>query len=526
METQLIVSLFIGLFGIGTGAGVLLLIRNLSDEKKKRAADIEAERVINRAKSEAQKIEKESKRRAQDFEARAKKNAEAEIQKNKQKIASLQQELEKKSSRLDSTLKEKQDEAQRKLAKIEEKEALAAQLEQTAKSLEKDAQELKLKLEQKLADMAKLSQEEAKEQLLQELEGKIKLEAIKRAQAVEEEIQKEAKLKARRVLAQAVSRYASEYVAEKTVSVVTLPSDELKGKIIGREGRNVRTLENLCGVDLIIDDTPEAVVISCFDPVRREIAKRSLEKLIEDGRVHPARIEEVVDRVKSDFFKTFKELGEKAAFDLAIPNLHPELLKLLGSLKYRTTGAADNYSQSVEMGFIAGLIAGEIGLNVKLAKRAGLLHAVGKAVDHTVEGSYAQVGAEVAKRYNESDVICQAIRCHNGEESAVSGMDHVLQASFALVSQRPGGRRGHFQSYINRLEDLESTANSFEGVLKSFALQAGREVRVLVESRLVTDDQAQMLSRDIARKIERDMSYPGQVVVSVVREARAVEHAR
>lgn len=526
METQIIAALFTGLAGIGVGAGVLLLVRNLSDEKKKKAADIEAERVVNRAKSEAAKIEKDAKRRAQDFEARAKKNAEAEVQKQKAKITATEKEIEKKLQKVERLEKDKQEELERKTQKVAEKEAAIEATTKSIEQLEMRALEQKKELAEKLTAIAKLTEAEAKQELLAALESQIKLEAEKKASLIELEMQKEARQKARRILAQAVSRYAGEYVTERTVSVVALPNDELKGKIIGREGRNIRTLENLCGVDLIIDDTPEAVVISGFDPVRREIAKRTLEKLMEDGRVHPARIEEVVERVKADFFKSFREDGEKAVFDLGLHNVHTELVKLLGALKYRTTGALDNFQQSLEVGFIAGLIAAELGANMKLARRAGLFHSIGKAVDHTVEGSYAAVGAEMAKRYNEVEAVYQAIRCHNGEEEARTVIDHVVQAAFALVSQRPGGRRPSFQSYINRLEDLESIANSFDGVMKSYALQAGREVRVIVEARRVTDEQSNMLARDIARKMERELSYPGQIVVSVVRETRAIEHAR
>jgi ribonuclease Y len=310
------------------------------------------------------------------------------------------------------------------------------------------------------------------------------------------------------------------------VSVVALPSDELKGKIIGREGRNIRALEAACGVDLIVDDTPEAVVISAFDPVRREVARRALERLMEDGRVHPARIEEVIAKVKSELFKSIKEDGDKALFELGILNVNPEIVKLVGSLKYRTSYTQNNYTHSIEVGFLAGMMASELGADVKAARRAGLLHDIGKALDHSVEGSHAVIGAEFAKRHGEREPICHAIRSHHEDEKPNSVIAHLVQAADALSSARPGARRSMMESYIRRLEDLESIGNSFDGVIRTFALQAGREVRVIVEASKVTDEQSIMLSRDVARKIERELNYPGQIKVTVVRETRAIEHAR
>lgn len=307
---------------------------------------------------------------------------------------------------------------------------------------------------------------------------------------------------------------------------MTLTSDEMKGKIIGREGRNIRTLEAHCGVDLIVDDTPEAVVISGFDPIRRELARRTIEKLMEDGRVHPARIEEVVDKQKAELARTMKEEGDKVIVELGLPNMHAELVKIIGSLKYRSSHGQNLLNHSLEVAYISGLLASELGVNVKLARRAGLLHDIGKGVEHTIEGSHAIVGAEVAKKYNESEEVCHAIRSHHDEEKPSSILAWIVYTANILSNSRPGARRPNMDSYINRLMDLESIGNSFEGVLKTYALQAGREVRVLVESSQVTDDQSSMLARDVVRKIEREVPQAGTVKVTVVRETRSVEHAR
>lgn len=324
----------------------------------------------------------------------------------------------------------------------------------------------------------------------------------------------------------AIARYAGEFSAEKTVTVIPLPDEELKGKIIGREGRNIRAIESLCGVDLIIDETPEAVVISGFDPVRREVARRSLEKLMEDGRIHPGRIEEVIDRTKKDLFKYIKGEGEKACLELGLQGVHGEIHKTLGSLRFRTSYAQNNYAHSLEVGMLAGLMAAEVGADVKAARRAGLLHDLGKAMDHSIEGSHAVIGADFAKRFGEAENVCHAIRSHHEDEKPRTMLAYLVQAADAMSSARPGARKSIMENYIQRLEDLESVANSFDGVERTFAIQAGREIRVIVDSSRVTDEQALMLSRDIARKIEREMKFPGQIKISVVRETRAVEHAR
>ena len=515
-----------GIIGLLVGSIGLFVFKKMQDDAKKKSAQAEADRIINRAKNEAQKVDKESKNRAKDFEARARKNVEAEIQKQKAKLKNQETQLEKRNKELEDIFKQKNDEQDRLLQGLKLKEDKISIAEKRVSDLERKTEEQISNLKNKLESISSMTAAQAKQELVSALEDEAKAEAGKRALVIEEEARVDAEKRAKKVIAQALARYAGEYTSERTVSVVALPNDEMKGKIIGREGRNIRTLEAMCGVDLIIDDTPEAVVISCFDPVRREVAKRVLEKLMEDGRVHPARIEEVVEKVRSELAKIVKEDGEKACLDLGIPNLHPELIKLVGALKYRSTHTQNAYVHSMEVAFIAGMMAAEVGANVKLARRAGLLHDIGKAIEHTIEGSHAVVGADFAKKYGESDIVCHAIRAHHDDEKPNSMIAYIVQAANILSNSRPGARRPHMDSFIQRLEDLESIGNSFEGVLRTFAVQAGKEVRVVVESSKVTDEQSMMLSRDIARKIEREIPHTGQVKVSVVRETRAVEMAR
>lgn len=523
MGIELVIAIFVGLFigGIGT-----FLIKKMQDESQKKSARVEAEKIINRAKSESAKIKKDSETRAKDFEGRARKNVETDIHKQKSQLKNKEAQLERRLKEVDDQAKLKLEENERYLSTLKDREEKIAISENRIKDLEKKGETQIAELKQKLETVASMSTDEARRQLMDALEDEAKTEASKKIALIEEGAQKEADSRAKRILAVALSRFASEYTSERTVSVLALPSDEMKGKIIGREGRNIRTLEALCGVDLIVDDTPEAVVISGFDPVRRELAKRTIEKLMEDGRVHPARIEEVVEKQRSELMKSVKEEGEKTVLELGIPNMHVELVKLIGSLKYRSSHAQNMLNHSLEVAYLAGLMAGELGVNVKVARRAGILHAIGLAIEHTAEGSYAFVGSEWAKKYGESEDVCHAIRAHNEEEKPHSILAWIIYAANILSVSRPGARRPQMDNYIHRLEDLESIGNSFDGVLKTFALQAGKDIRVLVESAKVTDDQAVMLSRDIARKIEREVPHSGQVKVTVVRETRSVEHAR
>jgi len=514
------------ILGLVIGGVLVFVIKRIQDESQKKSARVEADRIINKAKSEAAKVKKDSETKAKDFEARARKNVETDIHKQKAQMKNKESQLERRLKEVDDQFKVKLEENDRFVAQLKDREEKVAISENRVKDLEKKSETHVGELKQKLESVAAMTAEEARRQLISALEDEAKVEASKKITAIEEEAQKEADRKARRIISTALSRFASEYTSERTVSVLALPSDEMKGKIIGREGRNIRTLEAMCGVDLIVDDTPEAVVISGFDPVRRELAKRTIEKLMEDGRVHPARIEEVVEKQKNEITKSIKEEGERVVVELGIPNIHPELVKLIGSLKYRSTHAQNVLNHSLEVAYIAGLLAGEMGMNVKQARRAGILHEIGRAIEHTAEGSYALVGAEWAKKYGESEEICHAIRAHQEDEKPTTALAWIIHAANILSASRPGARRPHMDAYIHRLEDLESIGNSFDGVLKTFALQAGREVRVMVESGKVTDDQSTMLARDIARKIEREMPQAGQVKVTVVRESRTVEHAR
>ena len=512
--------------GIGIGALGFLLYRRLLDEKVRNAAEKEAERILSRAKGQVIKIERDAESRAKDFEGRARRNLENDIRKEKQKIQNTEMVLKDKEQRLEKDYRRKEEQVQAKARDLDEQTERLNITEARLKDMEEQSKRQIDDLENKLQSVANMTAEQAKSELMNAMVEEVRRDAAGRLQKIEEEAVAEAEKRAKRTLSIAISRYASEVTTERTVSTIPLSGDEMKGKIIGREGRNIRALEAACGVDLIIDETPETVIISSFDPVRREIARRSLARLIEDGRVHPARIEEVVDKVKSELLNSMKEDGEKAAFDLGVHGLHPAIVNMLGSLKYRQADGQNLLATSIEVAHIAGLMAAEIGADVKMVHRAGLLHAIGRGLDHSYEGSYALVGSEFAKKNGEKEEVCQAIRSHDGEVPAQSVVAHLVQAAFNLAKSRPGARRQNLDGYVRRLADLESVANSFDGVARSYAIQAGKEIRVLVDSGKVTDEQAIMLSRDIARKIERELNYPGQVRVNVVRETRIVEHAR
>ncbi len=514
------------LVGILVGAFVVFAYKRIQDQNTKKSAHNEAEKIINKAKSESLKIKKDSETKAKDFELKARKTIETEINKQKVTLKNKETQLERRLKEIEDQNKSKQDENDRFANQLKDREEKTSISESRLKEAEKSTQEQIHFLQKKLENIAQMSQEQAKRELFQVLEETAKVEASKRIAEIEEEAIKESEKKSRNVLARALARFASEYTSERTVSVMSLTSDEMKGKIIGREGRNIRTLESMCGVDLIVDDTPETIVISGFDPIRRELARRTIDKLMEDGRVHPARIEEVVEKQKAELTKSMKEEGDKVIAELGIGSLHAELTKMVGSLKYRSTHAQNALNHSLEVAHISGLLAAEIGSNVKIAKRAGLLHDIGLAADHTFEGNHAFVGADLAKKYGESEEVCNAIRSHHEDEKPNSSIAWIVHAANVLSNARPGARRNQMDNFINRLKDLESIANSFDGVIKAVALQAGREVRVLVESARVTDDQSMMLARDIVKKIEREMAYAGQVKVTVVRESRSVEIAR
>jgi ribonuclease Y len=523
MGIEVVITALVGLLLGGVG---VFIFKKMQDEATKKSAKSEAEKIINKAKSESVRIKRDSESKAKDFEARARKNVEQDIQKQKNQLKQKEQQLERRLKEMEDEHNRKIEDNQRFINQLKDREEKVVIAEGRQKELEKKAEQQIQELKNKLESVASMTQQEAKRHLLDSLEDEAKREAEVSLEKIEEETKKEAQQRAKRIVAAALSRFASEYTSERTVSVLSLSSDEMKGKIIGREGRNIRTLEAHCGVDLIVDDTPEAVVISGFDPIRRELARRTIEKLMEDGRVHPARIEEVAEKQKTELMKSLKEEGDKVVVELGLTGVHHEIVRLLGSMKYRQTHAQNLLNHSLETAYISGLLAGELGLNVKTARRAGLLHDLGKAVEHSVEGPHAVVGAEVAKKYGESEEVCHAIRAHHDDEKPQSPLAWIVQTANMLSNSRPGARRPQMDNYLNRLHELESIGNSFDGVLKTYAVQAGREVRVLVESIKVTDDQSGMLVRDIVRKIERELPQAGQVKVTVVRETRAVEMAR
>lgn len=514
------------LVGLVIGAFVVFAVKRIQDQNTKKSAKEEADRILNKAKSEAIKIKKDSDTKSKDFEMKAKKNVETEINKQKSQLKNKEQQLERRLKEVEDQFKHRLDENDKFMNQLKDREEKIVVSESRLKDVERANVEQTNFLQKKLENVAQMSQDQAKRELFQVLEETAKLEAGKRISEIEDETLKEADRRSRNILARALARFASEFTSERTVSVMSLTSDEMKGKIIGREGRNIRTLEALCGVDLIVDDTPETIVISGFDPIRRELARRTVDKLMEDGRVHPARIEEVVEKQKLELAKSMKEEGDKVVVELGITQIHNELVKMLGSLKYRSTHAQNALNHALEVAHISGLLAAEIGMNIKIAKRAGLLHNIGLAADHTFEGNYANVGADLAKKFGENEEIVHAIRAHHDSEKPNSALAWIVHSANILSNARPGARRQQMDNFINRLKDLESISNSFDGVLKSVAVQAGREVRVLVESSRVTDDQSLMLARDIVKKIERELPHVGQVKVTIVRETRAVEIAR
>jgi ribonuclease Y len=507
----------IGLAAIGAAGGLIggLKFKKISDGNKIQSAEEQAKAIVVKAQEHLKTAETQARNRARNIEQAAQQEAQKEARRRENEA----REIERRS-------KEKETQLEQKLSQADAKEKRLKEAEERIQTSETKVSETLAQVKTSLEKTSSMSQEEAKKVLVDTMEDEARHDAAKIIKVIEDEAKQEAEKRAKKIIALAISRYAGEYSSERTMSVVPLPSEEMKGRIIGREGRNIRALEAATGMDLIIDDTPEAVVISGFDPVRREVARMTLETLMGDGRIHPARIEEVVDKSKSLIMKTIKDDGEKAMFDLGIHGVHAEIVKLIGSLRYRTSYTQNNYTHSLEVGFLAGIMAGELGINTKAARRAGVLHDLGKALDHNIEGSHAVIGADFAKKYGETQEIVHAIRAHHEDEKPDTILAQIVQAADALSGARPGARREMMESYVNRLEDLETIGNSFDGVIRTFAIQAGREIRVLVESEKVTDEQSIMLSRDIARKIERELTYPGQIKVTVVRETRAVEHAR
>jgi ribonuclease Y len=492
--------------------------------QKKRVGEYEkiGKKILDDAKKEADVLLREASIQAKDVVIKANNEIEQEIKTRRLELLNSERRLSQKESSLDKKM-EGLDKKEEDLAR-KDRDLTQKQTSLDAKVKEYD--DLLVKGREQLEKVSGLTAEEAKKVLMQMMEDEARYEAVKICKRIEEEAREKSDKKAKEIIALAIQRYAGDYVGEDTVSAVTLPNEEMKGRIIGREGRNIRALEAATGVDIIIDDTPEAVILSCFNPIRREVARVAIERLISDGRIHPARIEEIVSKVAEEMENKTKEAGEQAVFDLGVHNVHPEMVKLLGRLKFRSSYAQNIYQHSLEVAFICGIIAAELKANVKEAKRAGLLHDIGKAVDHEIEGSHASLGADLAKKYGEKEEIVHSILAHHEDVPTTGLLDVIVQAADALSGARPGARREMLETYIKRLEELERIANSFSGVEKSYAIQAGREIRIVVNSERITDDFTFSLSKDIARKIETELSYPGQIKIVVIRETRAVEYAK
>jgi len=504
------------------GGIIGFFLRKRFYEAKIGSAKEVAGRLVEEAEKRAEILKKEALLQAKDKLYQEKADFEKETMEKRQELQSLERRIIQRESHLEK----KVELLEMKDAEITRKEKTLLQQEKTMLEQEKKLAVLFEKQRIQLETIATISSEEAKRLLMESMENEAKHEAAKRIKKIEEEARELADKKAKEILSLTIQRYAGDYVAERTVSVVNLPNEEMKGRIIGREGRNIRALEAATGIDLIIDDTPEAVILSGFNPIRREVARISLERLVSDGRIHPARIEEIVQKVEQEIEVSVREAGEQATFDVGVHGIHPELIKLIGRLKYRTSFAQNVYQHSLEVAFLCGIMAAELGINVKQAKRAGLLHDIGKAVDHEVEGSHGKIGAELAKKYGESPAIVHSIASHHEEEKPETIIDVLVEAADALSGARPGARREMLETYVKRLEDLEKISQSFPGVEKSYAIQAGREVRIMVQPERITDEDSVILSRDIARKIEKELTYPGQIKVTVIREMRAVDFAK
>jgi len=516
----LMILIILGSIAIGVVLGYLFQVRLA--KKKLESSESLADRIVDEAKKEAENIRKEAILQAKENLFRAKSEFEKEAKESKAEFENIEKRLREKEESLDR----RADQLSQRESGMENRErsfsGKEAQINEKNEKLSRLIQEQKENLEK----VAGLSSDEAKKQLIQAIESDAKKDAATLVRKIEEEAKNAAEKKSREIIAYAVQRYASDHVAENTVSVVSLPNDEMKGRIIGREGRNIRAIEAATGIDLIVDDTPEAVVLSSFDPIRREVARLSLERLIADGRIHPGRIEDIVKKVRTEVDTIIRETGERTSFDVGVHDIHPEIVYLLGSLKYRTSYSQNVLQHSVDVAYLTGMMAAELKMNVKEAKRAGLLHDIGKAVDHKIEGPHATIGADYAKRFGESARIVQAIATHHDDGRTNTLLGVLVQAADTLSAARPGARREMLESYVKRLEELEAIAKSFSGVDKCFAIQAGREIRILVENEKISDNDAVMLCRDIIKKIEEDLTYPGQIKVTVIRETRVSDYAK
>jgi ribonuclease Y len=497
------------------GIPIGIQIRKRTAEKEINSAEEEAKRIINESIKSAESKKREALVEAKEEILQARNEYEREVKERRADLQKQERRLQQKEENLDrktENIEKKEDTLQRKLAELDEARDEVATVKKTQMEV--------------LERISGFTAEEAKNYLINQLAEEVTHESAMKVREIEAQFKEEADTRAKEILSLAIQRCAADHVAEATVSVVPLPNDEMKGRIIGREGRNIRTLETMTGVDLIIDDTPEAITLSSFDQTRREVARMALERLIADGRIHPARIEETVDKCRRELEIQMKREGDKAVMELGIHSLHPDLVKLIGRLKYRTSFGQNVLSHSLEVAWLAGLMAGELGVNVQLARRAGLLHDIGKALDHEIEGSHVQIGVDICKKYRENPQVIHAIEAHHGDVEPKTTLAFIIMAADAISAARPGARRENMESYIKRLETLEALCNGFEGVESSYAVQAGREVRILVQPDKVSDDEVILLARNVAKKIENELDYPGQIKVSVIRESRATEYAK
>jgi ribonucrease Y len=516
--TIAIVSVICSFVGLGLG----FFVRHLMAMSELKKGQNKVDSMIDGAKKDASDIKYRARKEAKEVIKEERSSFDKEMKKKLDDLKGQEKEITKRESGLDQTKSEIESEKKRVAVREEEIGREKERIEtEVVKYRQKQDQ-----LSDKLSEVSNMSRTEAKDILLKNMEEEARVDFAKTLSRLDEEAKEDAEKNAKRVIGTAIQRFAGEYIAEKTISTVELPSDDVKGRLIGREGRNIRAFEQICGVDLIIDDTPEVVVISSFNVVRREIARQTLNKLISDGRIHPAKIEEFHDKSKTEMEKELRELGEKAQMEIGIHGIHPEILKLVGALNWRTSYTQNQFQHAIETAMICGAMASELGMNVKQARRAGLLHDIGKVLDASAEGSHAVIGADFAKKYGEAPDIVHAIRAHHDDEKPESVLSHLVAAADALSGARPGARKAMKESYISRLTDIEQIVNSFDGVSKSYAISGGREIRVFVENDRVDDSKTVLLSHDIAKKIEEEMSYPGTIKVTVVRETKAVGVAR
>ena len=517
---SMIILVVIGSIALGVLLGYLL--RQRLFKNRQASSEMLSARIVDEAKKESETIKKEAVIQAKENLLKVKTEFEKDTRERKSELENLEKKIRSKEENLDKRI----DQLSQKETNFESRDKSLVNKESAFHEKQEKLHRMIEEQTRKLEEIAGISSEEAKNFLIQSMETEAKRDAAVLVRKIEEEAKRTADKQSREIIAYSIQRYAGDFVAENTVSVVNLPSDEMKGRIIGREGRNIRAIEAATGIDLIVDDTPEAVVLSSFDPIRREVARISLERLISDGRIHPGRIEDIVKKVRTEVDTIIRETGERTSFDVGVHDIHPEIINLLGSLKFRKSFSQNVLQHSIEVAHLTGMMAAELKMNVKEAKRAGLLHDIGKAIDHEVEGTHAAIGADYAKRFGESPRIVQAIATHHDDGRTNTLLGVLVQAADTLSAARPGARREMLETYVKRLEELEAIANSFNGVDKCYAIQAGREIRILVENEKISDNDAVMLCRDIIKKIEKDLTYPGQIKVTVIRETRVSDYAR